>query len=31
MEGKMKKKDRKPAKAKRALDALAEWMESLDV
>jgi len=31
MEGKMKKKDRKPAKAKRALDALAEWIETLDV
>ena len=31
MEGKMKKKDRKPAKAKRALDALEAWMETLDV
>jgi len=31
MKGKMKKKDRKPAKAKRALDALEAWMETLDV
>lgn len=30
MEGRLKRADRKPAKAKRALDALATWMEGLD-
>ncbi len=30
MEGRLKRRDRKPAKAKRALDDLQGWMESLD-
>ena len=30
LEGRFKRKDRKPAKAKRALDHLSNWMESLD-
>ncbi len=30
LEGRLKRKDRKPAKARRALDDLSTWMESLD-